>query len=61
MSEYMLGGWIALSLINIDCLYVYFIYRIQRKKQTLTSKIGMVIIILVWLLYSIRFFVSFMI
>ncbi len=36
----MLGGWIALSLINIDCLYVYFIYRIQRKKQTLTSKIG---------------------
>ncbi len=57
----MLGGWIALSLINIVCLYVYFIYRIQRKKQTLTSKIGMVIIILVWLLYSIRFFVSFMI
>ena len=57
----MLGGWIALSLINIDCLYVYFIYRIQRKKQTLTSNIGMVIIILVWLLYSIRFFVSFMI
>ena len=57
----MLGGWIALSLINIVCLYVYFIYRIQRKKQTLTSKIGMVINILVWLLYSIRFFVSFMI
>ena len=57
----MLGGWIALSLINIVCLYVYFIYRIQRKKQTLTSKIGVVIIMFVWLLSSIRFFVSFMI
>lgn len=49
----MLVGWICLSLINVICLIIYFIYRVLGKRQTQASKIGITILMLVWLAYSV--------